>query len=188
MRFSVLGPLEVSRDEQPVPLGGPKPRALLGVLLLHPNEVVARERLIDALWGWQPPPRAAESLDTYVYRLRKLLGHDRIERRGGGYRLRVEPGERDVDEFERLVGRARSAQAAWGPGGRGQCARRRARPLAGSGVGGTARRSSDRRRGASARGGATLRARVSDRGAARGRWRGRAGRRARAAGRGASAA
>ena len=63
----------------------------------------ARDELLDALWPERPPPSAAESLDTYVYRLRRLLGHDRLSRASGGYVLRVEPGELDVDEFEALV-------------------------------------------------------------------------------------
>jgi YVTN family beta-propeller protein len=106
MRFAVLGPLEVSLDRGPLSLGGRKQRRLLAVLLLHANEVVSRDQLIDALWGERVPPSAAESLDAYVYRLRKLLGHDRLPREGGGYMLRVEPGELDADEFERLVARA----------------------------------------------------------------------------------
>ena len=76
---------------------------MLAVLLLDHNEVVTRDHLVDALWGERPPPSAAKSLDTYVYRLRKLLGHDRLEREPGGYLLHVEPGELDADEFERLI-------------------------------------------------------------------------------------
>ena len=103
MRFEALGPLSVSQDGEAVPLGGRKQRTLLAVVLLHHNEVVTRDHLVDALWGERPPPSAAKSLDTYVYRLRKLLGPDRLEREPGGYLLHVEPGELDVDEFERLV-------------------------------------------------------------------------------------
>jgi YVTN family beta-propeller protein len=112
MRFAVLGPLEVSLEPGPLSLGGRKQRTLLAVLLLHANEVVSRDQLIDALWGERLPPSAAESLDAYVYRLRKLLGHDRLPRERGGYMLRVGPGELDVDEFELLVAHAgRSAEA-----------------------------------------------------------------------------
>jgi DNA-binding SARP family transcriptional activator len=103
MRFETLGPLSVSNDGEAVSLGGRKQRTLLAVLLLHRNEVVARDHLVDALWEERPPRSAVESLDTYVYRLRKLLGHDRLAHEAGGYLLRVEPGELDVDEFERLV-------------------------------------------------------------------------------------
>jgi YVTN family beta-propeller protein len=109
MRFGVLGPLEVSSDRGMVPLAGHKQRVLLAMLLLAPNAVVVRDRLIDALWGECPPPSAAESLDTYVYRLRKLLGRDRLLREAGGYRLRVEPGELDLVELERRVANAGAA-------------------------------------------------------------------------------
>ena len=56
MEFGILGPLEVLENGHPVPLGGSKQRALLACLLLHANEVVSRDRLIDELWGASPPP------------------------------------------------------------------------------------------------------------------------------------
>jgi len=112
MRFALLGPFEVSLGRGPLSLGGRKQRTLLAVLLLHPNEAVSRDQLIDALWGQRPPPSAAESLDTYVYRLRKLVGHERLVREAGGYLLRVEAGELDVDRFEQLVASAHRADAA----------------------------------------------------------------------------
>jgi DNA-binding SARP family transcriptional activator len=112
MRFAVLGPLEVSVERGPLSLGGRKQRTLLTVLLLHANEVVSRDQLIDAMWAERLPPSAAESLDAYVYRLRKLLGHDRLPRARGGYMLRVGPGELDVDEFERLLASARRSAEA----------------------------------------------------------------------------
>src|SRR5450755_983112 len=115
MRFAVLGPLEVSLERGTASLGGRKQRTLLAMLLLHANEIVSRDQLIDALWGELPPPSAAASLDTYLYRLRKLLGHDRLLREARGYLLRVEPGELDVDQFERLVANAgRPAEAGHG--------------------------------------------------------------------------
>ena len=106
------------------------------------NEVVSRDQLVDALWGERPPPSAAKSLDTYVYRLRKLLGHDRLAREAGGYLLHVEPGELDADEFERLVASAGAAaesrdyEAALGE------LTRRARVVARAGLGRPARRRS----------------------------------------------
>src|ERR1700733_10375426 len=112
MRFETLGPLSLWNNGEAVPLGGQKQRTLLAVLMLQRNEVVTRDHLVDALWGQRPPRSAAESLDTYVYRLRKLLGHDRLKREAGGYLLRVEPGELDIDEFERLVSCARAAADA----------------------------------------------------------------------------
>ena len=113
MRFLVLGPLEVtSGGGASIPLGGPKQRRLLGLLLLHANRVVHRDQLIESAWGDAPPPSAQESLDAYVYRLRRRLGHDRIGRRDGGYLLRVDPGELDADEFEQLVAQASRAAKA----------------------------------------------------------------------------
>ena len=99
-------------DGRTLPLGGGKQRALLAILLLHPNEAVSRDRLIDALWGENPPPSAHQSLDTYVSRLRRALGQDRLVRRPAGYMLVVEAGERDLDRFEELLGAARESAAA----------------------------------------------------------------------------
>jgi YVTN family beta-propeller protein len=112
MHFAVLGSLEVSADRGPLSLGGGKQRMLLAMLLVARNSVVARDQLIDALWSSRPPPSAHESLDTYVYRLRKLLGQDRLLREPGGYCLRVEPGELDADRFEHLVEQASYCTAA----------------------------------------------------------------------------
>ena len=106
----MLGPLTVSGEQGPLALGGPKPRTLLAMLLLEPNTVVSRYRLIEALWPEGEPPSAAQSLDVYVHRLRKELGHDRLVRRDGGYMLRVEPGELDTDDLQRL--RASAAHAS----------------------------------------------------------------------------
>jgi YVTN family beta-propeller protein len=112
MEFAVLGPVEVRIDGRTLPLGGPKQRALLALLLLNANEAVSRDRLVDELWGERAPTSAQRSLDTYVYRLRTLLGSDRIERRPPGYLLRVEPGELDLARFERLLEQGRAAAAA----------------------------------------------------------------------------
>src|SRR5205823_14477910 len=92
-------PLEARADGRALPLGGPKQRALLAMLLLHANEPVSRDRLTDGLWGEHPPATAAHTLDGYVSRLRKLLGGDRLTRQAPGYRLRVEPGELDLELF-----------------------------------------------------------------------------------------
>src|SRR6187200_311069 len=100
MEFGVLGPLTVRRDGREEPLGGPRQRSLLAMLLLCANEIVARDRLIDGLWGERPPPTAAHTLDNYASRLRKVVGGERLERRAPGYLLRVEPGELDLDRFE----------------------------------------------------------------------------------------
>src|ERR671937_47683 len=73
MEFRILGPLEVEAEDGPLPLGSPKQRALLEVLLLNANEVVSRDRLIEEVWGEQPPATAPTALQVYVSRLRKLL-------------------------------------------------------------------------------------------------------------------
>jgi DNA-binding SARP family transcriptional activator len=89
----------------PVRLGGTRQRALLALLLTRSNEVVSTDRLIDELWGAQPPPSAANTVQYYVSQLRKLLGADRIETKAPGYALRVEAGELDLARFEQLVRR-----------------------------------------------------------------------------------
>ena len=73
LEFRILGPLEVQRDGRPIKLGAAKQRALLAILLLHANRVVSRDRLIDGLWGEQPPPTASTALRVYVSELRKAL-------------------------------------------------------------------------------------------------------------------
>ena len=115
VNFSVLGALAVTEDEMSLPLGGPKQRAVLAILLLNANEPVSRDRLVDGVWGEQPPANPAQALDTYVSRLRKVLGPERIERGGGGYVLRVHRGELDVDRFEELAaaGKFNEALAVW---------------------------------------------------------------------------
>ncbi len=81
-------------------------RSLLGVLLLHANETVSVDRLVDELWGERPPARATKLVQGYVSALRKRLGPDRLVTRPPGYAVRVEPSELDSVEFERLVARA----------------------------------------------------------------------------------
>ncbi len=81
MRFGILGPLEVADDGRALPLGGTKQRSLPAMLLLHANEAVSRERLIDALWEGQPPGTAATALQVYVSQLRKVLDPGAYSRR-----------------------------------------------------------------------------------------------------------
>src|ERR671939_339709 len=110
MQFRILGPLEVDDDGRQIPLGGPKQRALLGVLLLHANESISSERLVDELWGDGPPARAHKLVQGYVSGLRKLLGPARVVTRSPGYLARVEDGELDALDFDRLVARAAAAE------------------------------------------------------------------------------
>jgi DNA-binding SARP family transcriptional activator len=111
MEFRILGPLEAWDGGCEVSLGGPKPRALLAVLLLHPNEVVPADRLIDELWGEDSPERAAAALRVNVSRLRKALPQDVLTTRSPGYVIRVDPDALDLHRFERLVDEGRSLLA-----------------------------------------------------------------------------
>ncbi len=109
MRFLVLGPLEVTGEDGPIGLGGPKQRAVLAHLLVRANQVVPAEALIDRLWGDEPPETARNTLQTYVSHLRKALGAERLEGRAPGYVLHVQPDELDAARFEALVREARAA-------------------------------------------------------------------------------
>jgi DNA-binding SARP family transcriptional activator len=111
MEYRVLGPIEALDGERRLPLGGPKQRAVLAVLLLGANRVVPRADLVDAVWPQGPPPTAATALQVYVSRLRKTLPAGALETRPAGYLLHVERGELDVDRFERLASEARPREA-----------------------------------------------------------------------------
>ena len=110
--FRLLGPLEAVVDGTPVRLAAEKPRALLALLLLNRNRVVSMERLVDELWGEEPPARATKALQVYVSQLRKALGPERLVTRPPGYELRVDEGELDVARFESLVAAAREQLSA----------------------------------------------------------------------------
>jgi predicted ATPase/DNA-binding SARP family transcriptional activator len=110
--FRVLGPLEVADGGRPIALGSGRQPVLLACLLLHANELVSRDHLIDALWGEQPRKTARNALQVQVHALRKRLGSERIATEGQGYRLLVEPGELDLDSFDRLVAKGRGELAA----------------------------------------------------------------------------
>jgi len=101
--FAILGPIEAHLDGERVNLGGPKQRGLLAMLLLEANDVVSRDRLIEGLWGERAPATASRSIDSYVSRLRGVLGSKRIERVAPGYRIRTERGELDLNRFEILL-------------------------------------------------------------------------------------
>jgi DNA-binding SARP family transcriptional activator len=118
VEFRILGPLEVVEDGNPVTLGTLKERLVLGVLLLHANEFVSRERLIDDLWGEAPPPTARKAVNVYISKLRQTLsrdGHDPIATADGGYRLVVQPAGLDADRMRGLVARARERMADGAP-------------------------------------------------------------------------
>src|SRR3954469_10697171 len=111
MEFRVLGPLEVRDGEESLPLAGAKQRALLALLLLHANQVLSRDRLIDELWGERPPETAVQSLQVYVSRLRKLLPAETLLTRPPGYLLSVKPEELDLRRFEQLLAEGHQARA-----------------------------------------------------------------------------
>lgn len=115
MEFRILGPLEVVEEGDPLPLGTSKERVVLAVLLLHANEFVSRERLIDEIWGAAPPPTARKAVNVYVSKLRKTLtrdGHDPIGTLGGGYRLELRSEDLDKERMQRLLLAARDSVAA----------------------------------------------------------------------------
>jgi predicted ATPase/DNA-binding SARP family transcriptional activator len=107
MEFRILGPLEARERGRRIQLGAAKQRSLLGVLLLHANEAVSSDRLVDELWGERPPARALKLVQGHVSALRKLVGTDRILTQRPGYLIRIEAGELDLNEFERLTAQAR---------------------------------------------------------------------------------
>ena len=120
MRFGILGPLAVTRDDGTlVELGSPKQRAVLALLLVSANRVVALDRLVDELWGDEPPARAAASIQAYVSNLRRALEPDRPPRapatvllsRAPGYLIAVDDDRFDVARFSRLASAGRSALA-----------------------------------------------------------------------------
>jgi DNA-binding SARP family transcriptional activator/tetratricopeptide (TPR) repeat protein len=122
MEFRILGPLEALEGGRAVLLGGSKQRALLALLLLHANETLGVDRLIDELWGECPPATAAKTVRVYVSRLRKALrggNGDRstgvVATRGHGYELCLDPERLDAHRFERLVGGGRGDLAAGRP-------------------------------------------------------------------------
>ena len=123
IEFGVLGPLEARRGGLALPLGNARQRALLGLLLLYPNQVVPAERLVAALWGDKPPDDPQQALQDQVTAVRKALGARAegsplvlvtLER---GYLLVLDPGQVDVHRFTRLAAQGRRALAEGDPGG-----------------------------------------------------------------------
>ena len=115
MEFRILGPLEATHGEEPVPLGGRKQRALIARLLLDANRTVAVDRLVDDLWGEDVPETAAKMVQIAVSRLRKVLPEGVLVTRPPGYALEVEPEALDLERFNRLRVEARAALAADDP-------------------------------------------------------------------------
>ena len=119
MRLSILGPVEASVNGHPVALGDAKQCAVLAMLGLEANRAVTADRLIEGLWGAQPPPSAANMVHNYVWRLRRSLagvGGAEIVTRGRGYELRIDRELVDVCRLERLVSEAARAAEIGEPG------------------------------------------------------------------------
>jgi DNA-binding SARP family transcriptional activator len=108
MDFGILGPLEVSDKGRVLRLGGAKQRALLALLLLHANQVISSDRLIDELWGDDPPESGTAALQVRISKLRKALGAggEAIVTRAPGYVIHVGSDRLDLQRFERLVSEA----------------------------------------------------------------------------------
>ncbi|AGM07937.1 AfsR/SARP family transcriptional regulator [Amycolatopsis keratiniphila] len=110
LNFRILGPLEVVVGGVAVPVNASKQRVLLARLLLAPNKMVSADELVDLLWDQGPPRGARATLQTYVQRLRRVIGDPgRIATLTGGYRISVEPGELDLARFRELSELARHA-------------------------------------------------------------------------------
>jgi predicted ATPase/DNA-binding SARP family transcriptional activator len=116
VRFGILGPLEVRVGTgELIPVGGPRPRALLAAFLLEPGRLISTDRLIDAVYGDRPPQGAANALQAQISRLRRVLPEIVIEHHPAGYRLVVDPDQVDAHRFTDLAahGRQESALALW---------------------------------------------------------------------------
>jgi DNA-binding SARP family transcriptional activator len=117
MEFGILGPLVVTGELGPLDVGGPKPRGLLTLLAMQPEQVVSNDLIIDILWGERAPRTAVASLHSYVSTLRRTLEPHRpprtpaamLVRRGDGYVLAVHPDQVDAGRFERHARSAREA-------------------------------------------------------------------------------
>ena len=125
MDFRILGPLEVLDEGVAITLGGSKQRALLALLLLHPNETLSTDRLIDELWGERPPANAAKTVQMQISRLRKALAGEAgngsagvVVTRERGYELALDPERLDSHRLERLVAEGRSELASGRPAAR----------------------------------------------------------------------
>ncbi|GIH14727.1 hypothetical protein Raf01_28990 [Rugosimonospora africana] len=109
LRVGILGPLEVSRDGEPVVLAGEKLAVVLAVLASAAGRPVGGGALADRVWPDRLPERVRGSLQTLIMRLRRALGPGAIATVGDGYRLDVEPDHVDLLRFRRLVGEAVAA-------------------------------------------------------------------------------
>ena len=123
MLFRVLGPLEVRTGSCWTAVGAPKQRAVLAALVLARGGVVSAERLVDELWGAQPPPCARQLVSKYVLQVRLLAGDPggrMLVTRSPGYQLLTAPEQVDARRFEEALAAGRTAL---GDGDAGQAAK-----------------------------------------------------------------
>jgi DNA-binding SARP family transcriptional activator/tetratricopeptide (TPR) repeat protein/DNA-binding XRE family transcriptional regulator len=113
--LGVLGPLTVWRNGIRADPGAGRQRAVLGLLAVHPGTTLHRETIIDAVWGYQPPASAIAMVQSYVSRLRRLLGEAVLASDGTSYRLALTAAQLDALEFARLADQARNTAAAGNP-------------------------------------------------------------------------
>ena len=136
--IAILGPLEVRRDGFPIPIARAKQRALLALLATEAGRTVSVDRMVDELWGDEPPARATASLQAYVSNLRKLLEPDRpkgspatvLVTEPPGYRLDLPDGSVDASRFEALTSAGRAALDAGAVGRRARHDHPGPRPVA----------------------------------------------------------
>ena len=101
VQIRLLGGVDAASDDgDPIDIGPAKSQALLAALALSAGSAVPVSRLVDLVWGQDPPRTAEKTLQSYVTRLRKGLGPDSIERTGSAYRLVVDPDSVDVTRFQ----------------------------------------------------------------------------------------
>ncbi|HEX3785899.1 MAG TPA: BTAD domain-containing putative transcriptional regulator [Pseudonocardiaceae bacterium] len=119
LRFGVLGPVQVLVDGRPVPVGSPGVGSLLVLLVRAANQVVSAARIIDGLWGDNPPATARTIVHGYVSRLRRLLrtadpdgAYAKIVTRPPGYELIVEESRIDLHRARRLLDTSHGQPAA----------------------------------------------------------------------------
>jgi len=114
MQFRILGPLQVLAQGRPIDTGAPKQRALLAFLLIHRNQILSADRILEEVWAGDPPPGGARTLQVHISKLRKALaqggasGPGPLRTQDAGYVLEVEPDDLDASLFEHLWRRART--------------------------------------------------------------------------------
>jgi DNA-binding SARP family transcriptional activator len=117
VEFRILGHVQAVHAGVVLPLGGPRHRRLLAVLLLQGGGIISVRQLISALWGETPPSSARQMLYVRISELRAALraGRPELDYRAGGYRLRVGPDALDAQRFERLAAAGARALAGGDP-------------------------------------------------------------------------